>query len=197
MSLELAAIPLAFVAGMAGVLSPCVWPLVPAVTASASAGGRSGPYFLALGLCASFAVAGTFLTYLLVSLSIDPEFFRYIAAILLVAVGLVLVVPPLTDWFTLSLSRLTARFPMPMREGGSGPEQSLSARCWAWCGCRASALRWARPSRWPPSATRCCSSASSSCSASTRSSSGWPSAWCRTGCTASEGSERATPIRDL
>lgn len=40
MSLELTAIPLALVAGVAGVLSPCVWPLVPVVTSSAAAGAR-------------------------------------------------------------------------------------------------------------------------------------------------------------
>jgi len=42
-TLELAAVPLALVAGVAGVLSPCVWPLVPVVTSSAATSGRSGP----------------------------------------------------------------------------------------------------------------------------------------------------------
>lgn len=46
MTLELTAIPLALVAGVAGVLSPCVWPLVPVVTSSAATTGRSGPYWL-------------------------------------------------------------------------------------------------------------------------------------------------------
>jgi hypothetical protein len=56
MNLELASIPLALVAGVFGVLSPCVWPLVPVVTSSAATTGRSGPLFLALGLSLSFAV---------------------------------------------------------------------------------------------------------------------------------------------
>lgn len=47
MALELAAIPLAFIAGVLGVLSPCVWPLIPIVMGSAA--GKSKFH-----LCACF-----------------------------------------------------------------------------------------------------------------------------------------------
>jgi cytochrome c-type biogenesis protein len=67
MAIEFAAVPLALVAGVFGILSPCVWPLVPVVTSAAATSGRSGPVWLALGLSVSFAVAGTLLTLLLVS----------------------------------------------------------------------------------------------------------------------------------
>jgi cytochrome c-type biogenesis protein len=50
MSLDLAAVPLAFMAGVIGVLSPCVWPLVPVVTSAAAGSGRTGPIYLAGGL---------------------------------------------------------------------------------------------------------------------------------------------------
>lgn len=110
MSLELFAIPLALAAGVVGVLSPCVWPLVPVVMASASSSGRAGALFLALGLAVSFAIAGTLLTFLLVSTGMDPELFRYVAAGLLIAVALILLVRPLGDWVTLRLSMLSARF---------------------------------------------------------------------------------------
>lgn len=108
MTLELAAIPLALVAGVAGVLSPCVWPLVPVVTSSAAVSGRSGPYWLAGGLSVSFAVAGTVLTLLLVSTGLDPELFRYFSAALLVAIGLLILVPALNRKATHALSSLTA-----------------------------------------------------------------------------------------
>lgn len=121
MSLDLAAVPLAFLAGVLGVLSPCVWPLVPVVTSSAATSGRAGPVYLALGLSVSFAVAGTLLTWLLVSTGLDPELFRYFAAALLLAVGFVLVVPALNDWVTVRLSALSARF-------GSGGVEAVSAR---------------------------------------------------------------------
>lgn len=109
MTLELAAIPLALLAGVAGVLSPCVWPLVPVVTSSATVSGRSGPYWLAGGLSLSFAVAGTLLTLLLVSTGLDPELFRYFSAALLIAVALVILIPTLNRKTTLALSSLSAR----------------------------------------------------------------------------------------
>jgi cytochrome c-type biogenesis protein len=124
MTLELAAIPLALVAGVAGILSPCVWPLVPVVTSSAATSGRSGPVYLALGLSVSFALAGTLLTLLLVSTGLDPELFRYLAAGLLVAVALVLLVRPLNDWVALRLSAISGRLgPGDRVAGASGPGQ--------------------------------------------------------------------------
>jgi cytochrome c-type biogenesis protein len=124
MTLELAAVPLALVAGVFGILSPCVWPLVPVVTSSAATSGRSGPVFLALGLSVSFAVAGTLLTLLLVSLGLDPELFRYVAATLLVGVALVLLVPALNDRATLGLAALSARFNLGEATGArSAPGQ--------------------------------------------------------------------------
>ena len=111
MGLDITAFPLAFLAGVLGILSPCVWPLVPVVMGSAATSGRYyGPYALALGLSLSFALAGSFLSFVLVSSGTDPEFFRYIAAVLLVVAGLVLVVKPLGDWLTLRLSLFTSRF---------------------------------------------------------------------------------------
>lgn len=121
MTLELASVPLAFLAGVLGIMSPCVWPLVPIIMSSAASSGRSGPLFLALGLSASFAVAGTFLTLVLLNLGLNPDGFRYVAAALLFLVGLTLVVKRLNDWLTLQLSRLTSRF------NGAGPQASTAA----------------------------------------------------------------------
>jgi cytochrome c-type biogenesis protein len=112
MTLELAAVPLALLAGIFGVLSPCVWPLVPVVTASAATTGRTGPLYLASGLAISFAVAGSLLTLVLVSTGMDPELFRYVAAFLLGFVGLALLVQTMSEWLTLRLSSLTSRLGM-------------------------------------------------------------------------------------
>jgi cytochrome c-type biogenesis protein len=108
-TLELASLPLAGLAGMLSILSPCVWPLVPVVMASAATGGRAGPWFLALGLCASFAAAGTLLTFLLLNAGLNPDALRYVAAALLILVALTLLVNALGDRMTLLLSRLTGR----------------------------------------------------------------------------------------
>lgn len=123
MTLELASIPLAFLAGIVGVLSPCVWPLVPVVMSAAATGSRSGPLFLALGLSVSFAVAGTFVTLVLLNLGLDPVGFRYAAAVLLVLVGLFLLIRPLTDWLSGRLSRFTGRLNIGNRNTASAAGQ--------------------------------------------------------------------------
>jgi len=108
-SLELASVPLAFIAGVLSILSPCVWPLVPIVMTSAAGKGRMGPLYLALGLSTAFALAGGILTFLLLNAGLNPDAFRWFAAGLLVIVGLTLVIKPLADWLSLRLSILSSR----------------------------------------------------------------------------------------
>lgn len=87
MSIELVSIPLAMVAGVLSILSPCVWPLVPVVMSSTAKSSKLDAVFLALGLSTSFAVAGTIISFVLLNLGIDPVIFRYVAAVLLVFLG--------------------------------------------------------------------------------------------------------------
>jgi len=121
MSLELTSIPLAALAGMLSILSPCVWPLVPAVMSSATTGGRAGPWFLGLGLCFSFAAGGTVLTFALLNLGLDTEILRYIAATMLVLIGVTLVWERAGYQLSAALSRATSRFQ------GVGMEGTASA----------------------------------------------------------------------
>lgn len=108
MVLDLGAIPLALLAGVLSILSPCVWPLVPIVMASAATAGGAGPWFLAAGLSLSFAVAGTFVTLVLLNLGLNPDALRTVAAVLLLAIGAVLLAKGLTERLSQGLSRLTA-----------------------------------------------------------------------------------------
>ncbi len=123
MSLELASIPLAFLAGVLSILSPCVWPLVPVVMSSAATGGRSGPVFLALGLSTAFAVSGTVLTLALLNLGFNPDGFRYVAATMLVLVALLLLVQRLGDWAAAQMSRVSGRFGSKPGDTGSAAGQ--------------------------------------------------------------------------
>ena len=126
MNIELASLPLAWFAGVLGILSPCVWPIIPVVMGAASISGFSGPLFLSLGLMSSFAAAGTFLTFLLLNLGLDPEWFRYIGAFLLLLIAIILLVKPLGDWFTHQLSRFSARFKRGnTKQGISAPGQFM------------------------------------------------------------------------
>ena len=120
MTLELASLPLAALAGALSILSPCVWPLIPVVMASAAASGQFGPWFLALGLAGSFAVAGTILTLLLLNLGLNPDAYRVVAAVLLLLVGATLLIKSLGEWLSVQLSRLTGG----MAGGGSGGANS-------------------------------------------------------------------------
>jgi cytochrome c biogenesis protein CcdA len=90
-----ATIALAFLAGVLTILSPCVLPLVPLALGAAAAEGRHGPVALALGLATSFVAVGLFVALAGFSIGLDQGFFRSVAAFLLVAVGLVLMVPAL------------------------------------------------------------------------------------------------------
>lgn len=109
--MEFTAIPLALLAGLLSLLSPCVLPMIPAVTASAMRASKTGVWFLAAGLAFTFALGGSLLTYLLLSAGLSPDVMRTFAAYFMLLMGLVLVVPWLNQQFTLLLSRLTSRLP--------------------------------------------------------------------------------------
>lgn len=111
MNIELISIPLAWVAGVLSILSPCVWPIVPIVMASASGKGWLGPIALSLGLSLSFAFAGTVLTYALLNIGLNPDAFRWVGAALMALIGLLLVVRPLSEWASSKLSQVSSRFP--------------------------------------------------------------------------------------
>jgi cytochrome c-type biogenesis protein len=91
--MELFSIPLALIAGLFSILSPCVLPLVPIVLGAAVSEHRYGPAALAGGLALSFTAIGMFVATVGYAVGLDGEVFRNVAAVLLVAVGTVLVVP--------------------------------------------------------------------------------------------------------
>lgn len=86
---------LAFLAGILSTLSPCVLPLLPIVLGAAAAEHRMGPAALAAGLALSFVVIGLFVATIGFSIGLDGDFFRAFAAMLLVAIGAILMVPVL------------------------------------------------------------------------------------------------------
>ncbi len=123
MSIDLASYPLAYIAGLLSIMSPCVWPLVPMVMSSAALSGRFGPLYLALGLSLSFALAGSVLTFLLLNAGLGLEVLRDFAAIALVLVALPLLSQRLGDKVSYQLSRLTSRFDTSTSVGTSSGGQ--------------------------------------------------------------------------
>ena len=90
---------LALLAGILSILSPCVLPLVPVVLAGAVAEHRLAPLGLAAGVALSFTAIGLFVATVGFSIGFDMTVFRSAAAILLIVVGVVLMVPRMQAQF--------------------------------------------------------------------------------------------------
>ena len=85
----------AFIAGLLSILSPCVLPLVPIVLGTALSEHRLGPVALSIGVAVSFTAIGLFVATIGFAAGIDAGVFQKAAAILLVLIGIVLLVPAL------------------------------------------------------------------------------------------------------
>ncbi|UMY19040.1 sulfite exporter TauE/SafE family protein [Methylobacterium organophilum] len=116
----IASFGLAFLAGILSVLSPCVLPLLPLVLGAAASEHRLGPVALAAGLALSFTVIGLFVATIGFAIGLDTGVFRSAAAILLIAIGLVLVSPavqtrlasaggPVSNWAEMRFGHLPGR----------------------------------------------------------------------------------------
>jgi cytochrome c biogenesis protein CcdA len=93
---------LAFLAGILSTLSPCVLPLIPIVLGTALGEHRAGPFALAAGLALSFVTIGLVVATVGFAIGLDAGVFRLVAAILLIAIGTVLLVPRLQAQFALA-----------------------------------------------------------------------------------------------
>ncbi len=104
--MELITIGLAFVAGVLSFLNPCTLPLLPIVLAAAASTHRFGSIALAGGLALSFVGIGIFVATIGFSLGIDGSGLQTVAAVLLVAIGFVLIVPRLQAQVALAMGPL-------------------------------------------------------------------------------------------
>ncbi|WP_330926601.1 cytochrome c biogenesis CcdA family protein [Candidatus Sororendozoicomonas aggregata] len=119
------AIPLAFLAGILSLLSPCVLPMLPVVAGASGNTNRKGVFMMAAGLAIAFALAGTLLTYALISLGLSPEILRYVSVGLMLGIAITLLSPALSNQLTVGLSRLLSRVPQRNIEGSSLGAQFL------------------------------------------------------------------------
>lgn len=97
--MALSSIGLAFLAGILSTLSPCVLPLLPIVLGAALSKHRLGPLALAIGVSSSFVAIGLFVATIGFAIGLDEDVFRLVASVLMMAVGLVLLVPSLEAGF--------------------------------------------------------------------------------------------------
>jgi cytochrome c-type biogenesis protein len=137
----IAMLVLAFLAGVLSVLSPCVLPLLPIVLGTAASENKLGPIALAAGLAISFVAIGLFVATIGFAAGVDTGVFRAISAAILIAVGLVLLVPKLQAQFALAASRcgVHASGRRSARHRSSPPRARTSARSRSRCSCSGSA----------------------------------------------------------
>lgn len=99
----------AFLAGLVTILAPCIWPLLPIVLSTSLGGGKRKSLGITLGIVLSFAVYNLSISYLVRLFGLNPEILRYLAIIVLLALGIMMVVPYLSRLFEGIVSRLAGR----------------------------------------------------------------------------------------
>jgi len=91
---------LAWVAGSLTTLNPCVFPLLPLVLGGAVQQNRLAPLAMGAGMVSAFALLGLLVGVAGDALGLDPDHIRVAGALLLIAFGVVMLVPALNERFT-------------------------------------------------------------------------------------------------
>ncbi len=89
----------AFLAGILTILSPCVLPILSIIFGTASNTHRLGPVALGLGLSFGFAAIGLFVATIGFSIGLNPDIFRTVSAVMLIAFGVIILVPAANQAF--------------------------------------------------------------------------------------------------
>jgi cytochrome c biogenesis protein CcdA/thiol-disulfide isomerase/thioredoxin len=99
----------AVIAGAGTAITPCVLPVLPALLSASAAGGRRRPFGIVIGLTTTFTIAIVALAQLVKGIGLASSAARTISIIVLLAFGVVLLIPELAARIQAPLSRL-ARF---------------------------------------------------------------------------------------
>jgi cytochrome c biogenesis protein CcdA/thiol-disulfide isomerase/thioredoxin len=111
----------AFFAGLLTVLAPCIWPLLPVILSSdVNQNGRRRPLGLVTGVTVSFGLLTLGASALERSVGISEQSIRTFSVIVLVAMGLLLLLPPLTLKFESKISEWVGRFAPKSNQPSSG-----------------------------------------------------------------------------
>ncbi len=113
---------LGYLAGLLTLINPCVLPILPIVLATSLQAGRSGPMVLAAGMSLSFVIFGLTVAVLGRTLGITEETISNAGAVLMIAFGIVLLVPRFSASFATATSGLSARADARIDQGA--PDRS-------------------------------------------------------------------------
>jgi cytochrome c biogenesis protein CcdA/thiol-disulfide isomerase/thioredoxin len=98
----------ALLAGAGTALSPCVLPVLPALLSAGGVGGRRRPLGVVIGLTVTFTVTIVGIANVVNGVGLGSDPLRDVAVAVLLASGLALIVPGLTDRLEARLSRIAA-----------------------------------------------------------------------------------------
>jgi cytochrome c biogenesis protein CcdA/thiol-disulfide isomerase/thioredoxin len=107
----------ALLAGAGTAITPCVLPVLPAVLSAGAVGGRRRPLGIVLGLAVTFTIAIVALAQLVKGVGLASSAARDLAIVVLIAFGVVLIIPDVAARVQAPLSRL-ARFGPKTRGDG-------------------------------------------------------------------------------
>lgn len=113
-------IGLAFLEGLALIVSPCILPVLPLVLAASVEGGKRRPYGIIIGFVLAFSLFAIVARKLVALLGIDLDIIKDISLVLLAVFGLVLLSSKLSDKFS-ALTQGAANFGNQLAShGGEG-----------------------------------------------------------------------------
>lgn len=121
MSLFLLDISLAFIEGLALILSPCILPILPLVLSASIDGGKKRPLGIICGFILSFCLFAFFSRVLVLALGVRLDFIKYISLILLTLLGIVMLSTRLSEAFnrfTQKLAEVGERYSSHQNQGG-------------------------------------------------------------------------------
>ncbi len=98
----------AFLSGLATILAPCVWPILPIILSASASGGHRRPLGIVSGIAVSFTFFTLALSYILRVIPFDPDRLRLFAAVVIALLGVTFVVPFLGRILEGWVSRLSA-----------------------------------------------------------------------------------------
>jgi cytochrome c biogenesis protein CcdA/thiol-disulfide isomerase/thioredoxin len=93
-------IGLAFLEGLALIVSPCILPVLPLVLATSVGGGKSRPYGIIIGFVLAFSLFALISRQIVQALGIDLDIIKNASLVLLAMLGLVLLSSKLSDKFS-------------------------------------------------------------------------------------------------
>lgn len=113
-------IGLAFLEGLALIVSPCILPVLPLVLAASAEGGRRRPYGIIIGFVLAFSLFALISRKIVMAFGIDLDVIKNVSLVLLALFGLVLLSSKLSEKFS-TLTQGAANFGNQLAaKGGNG-----------------------------------------------------------------------------